>query len=62
MDVPLLRPNLNRRDLQVKHLVKNDGDEYVFRCIRTIEDVVDPNATPRGGDTSERALEKQSTM
>jgi hypothetical protein len=48
------------RDLQVKHLVKDNRDEYILRHIRGIENVVNLNASRCGGDTSEHPLDSEA--
>jgi len=47
-------------DLQVKHLVKDNRDEYILRHIRGIENVVNLNASRCGGDTSEHPLDNEA--
>lgn len=60
MRVPGSPWGLDRRDLQVEHLMEDDRDEYIVGHICRIEDVVDANATRRRGDTSERPLENKA--
>jgi hypothetical protein len=60
MHVPLATLSQDWRDLQVKHLVKNNRDEYILRYIRGVENVVNPNAWRCGGDTSKSPLDSEA--
>ncbi len=60
MYVPLATPSPAWRNLQMKHLVKNDRDEYILRHIRGVENVVNLNASRCGEDTSERPLDNEA--
>ena len=60
MHVPLATRSPDWRDLQVKHLVKDNRHEDILRHIRGIENVVNLNAPRFGGDTSERPLDDEA--
>jgi hypothetical protein len=48
------------RDLQVKHLVKDNSDEYVLWHIRGIENVVNLNASRCEEDSSKHPLDNEA--